>query len=163
MNDDLAAEQRADGLAAVDPLDRLADERRDRQRRDLRDALAGGSGTVSVRTTSRSAESRDPLDRRVRTGRRGWRRRRSRSRPRARARGRSRSACPAVSISSSTMIARLPRTSPMTFMSSARSRLPIAPLLDDRERRVEELGERPGALGEPEVRHDDEVLEVLVR
>ncbi len=31
---------------------------------------------------------------------------------------------PPVSISSSTMIARLPRTSPMTFMSSARSRLP---------------------------------------
>ena len=31
---------------------------------------------------------------------------------------------PAVSISSSTMIARLPRTSPMTFISSARSRLP---------------------------------------
>ena len=28
--------------------------------------------------------------------------------------------------------------------------------------RVEELGERPRALGEPEVRHDDEVLEVLV-
>ena len=36
------------------------------------------------------------------------------------------------------------------------------PLLDDRQRGVEELGERPRALREPEVRHDDEVLEVLV-
>ena len=39
---DLAREEGADGLAAVDALDRLADERRDRQRGDLGDLLAGG-------------------------------------------------------------------------------------------------------------------------
>ena len=39
---DLAGEQRADGLAAVDALDGLADERRDGQGGDLRDALALG-------------------------------------------------------------------------------------------------------------------------
>src|SRR4029079_6010198 len=47
---DLAREQRAHRLAAVDPLDRLADERRDRERGDLGDALAGrqrhGVGTA---------------------------------------------------------------------------------------------------------------------
>ena len=37
-----------------------------------------------------------------------------------------------------------------------------AALLDDRERRVEQLGEVAGALGEAEVGDDDEVLEVLV-
>ena len=37
-----------------------------------------------------------------------------------------------------------------------------APLLDDRERRVQQLGERPGALGEAEVGHHDRVLDVLV-
>src|SRR6185312_8683733 len=37
---DLAAEQRPDRLAAMDPLDRLADQRRDRQGRDLAETLA---------------------------------------------------------------------------------------------------------------------------
>ena len=37
-----------------------------------------------------------------------------------------------------------------------------APLLDDRQRRVEQLGERPGALGEAEVGDDDQVLDLLV-
>ena len=37
-----------------------------------------------------------------------------------------------------------------------------AALLDDRQRRVEQLGERPGALGEAEVGDDDRVLDVLV-
>src|SRR4029079_15170981 len=36
---DIAAEQRADGFAAVNSLDRLADQRRDGQPRDLRQAL----------------------------------------------------------------------------------------------------------------------------
>ena len=49
----------------------------------------------------------------------------------------------------------------MTFISSARSRLPIAALLDDREGRVDQLGERAGALGEAQVGDHDEVLEVL--
>ena len=38
-----------------------------------------------------------------------------------------------------------------------------AALLDDRQRRVEQLGEGARALGEPEVGDDDQVLEVLVR
>ena len=37
------------------------------------------------------------------------------------------------------------------------------PLLDDRQRRVEQLGERPGPLGEAEVGDDDRIVEVLVR
>ena len=86
----------------------------------------------------------------------------SRSRPRARGPGRSPSSVPPVSISSSTMIAACRATSPMTFMSSARSRLPKAPLLDRRQWRVDQLGEAPRALGEPEVGHDDHVVEVLV-
>ena len=39
----------------------------------------------------------------------------------------------------------------------------VAALLDDRQRRVEELGERPGALGEAEVGDDDQVVEPLLR
>ncbi|HEX5240771.1 MAG TPA: hypothetical protein VFW20_07225, partial [Candidatus Limnocylindrales bacterium] len=35
--------------------------------------------------------------------------------------------------------------------------VPDPPLLDDREGRLQEFGEGPGALGEPEVGHDDEV------
>ena len=37
-----------------------------------------------------------------------------------------------------------------------------AALLDDGERRVQQLGEGPGALGEAEVRHDHRVLDLLV-
>ena len=49
----------------------------------------------------------------------------------------------------------------MTFISSARSRLPDAALLDDRQRRIDQLGERPGALGEAEVGDHDQVVEAL--
>ena len=50
----------------------------------------------------------------------------------------------------------------MTFISSARSRLPTRRFSMIASGRVEELGERPGALGEPEVGDDDEVLELLL-
>ncbi len=49
----------------------------------------------------------------------------------------------------------------MTLSTSARSSLPCAALLDDGQRRVEQLGEGPGALGEAEVGDHDQVLEVL--
>ena len=35
-----------------------------------------------------------------------------------------------------------------------------APLLDDRERRIEHLGEVAGALGEAQVGHDDQVVQL---
>ena len=35
-----------------------------------------------------------------------------------------------------------------------------SPLLDDRERRIDQLGERPGALGEAQVRDHDRVVDV---
>ena len=55
---ELAGEERADRLTIVDAPDGLADERRHRQHLDLRERLAGGSGIVSVTTTSVSAELR---------------------------------------------------------------------------------------------------------
>ena len=70
---------------------------------------------------------------------------------------------PAVSISSSTMIARLPAHLADDVHQLGPVEVADAALLDDRQRRVEQLGERPGALGEPEVGHDDEVVELLVR
>ena len=53
-------------LAAVDALDRLADERRDRQRRDLAAAAcAPGSGIGVGQDDLAQRSSRDPVDRRV--------------------------------------------------------------------------------------------------
>ena len=49
----------------------------------------------------------------------------------------------------------------MTFISSARSRLPIRRFSMIASGRVEELGERAGPLREPEVGHDDDVLRCL--
>ena len=75
---DLAREQGADRFTAVDPLDGLADERRDRQRRDLAEALAlgqrdrVGQHDLDAGWTPRSGRSPG------RSGRRAWRRRRSR-------------------------------------------------------------------------------------
>ena len=70
---------------------------------------------------------------------------------------------PAVSISSSTMIARLPRTSPMTFMTSARSRLPRRrfSMIASGASRIS--ANCPGALREPEVGDDHHVLDPLLR
>jgi hypothetical protein len=107
----------------VDAADGLADERRDRERLDLGDALGrrqrDGIGDHHL------AEHRvtDALDRGIRQDAvRGAGV--DLSLP-SRCRARTTSiSVPPVSISSSTMIARRPRTSPMTFISSARSRLP---------------------------------------
>ena len=69
---------------------------------------------------------------------------------------------PAVSTSSSTMIARLPADLADDVQQLGPVEVADAALLDDRQRRVEQLGERARPLGEPEVGHDDQVLEVLV-
>jgi hypothetical protein len=52
-----------------------------------------------------------------------------------------------VSISSSTTMARLPLTSPMTFQELGPVEVALASLLDDRQRGVELLGEEAGPLG----------------
>ena len=87
----LGAEQRPDRLAAVDALDRLADERRHREHLDLAgSACAAGRGTESVTTTSRRLESADPVDRRIGQDAVGGAGVDLGRHPRARARGRSR-------------------------------------------------------------------------
>ena len=60
------------------------------------------------------------------------------------------------------MIARLPADLADDVQELGPIEVADAALLDDRERRVEELGERARALREPEVGHHDQVLEVLV-
>ncbi len=122
---DLAREQRPDRLAAVDAD---GSPRRSAgpaiERTILPPRFSGGIGTESVTTTSRRFELRDPLHRRIRQdGVRGagvdlGRRLRVESPTIS-------ISVPAVSISSSTMMARLPRTSPMTLSTSARSWFPI--------------------------------------
>ena len=69
---------------------------------------------------------------------------------------------PAVSISSSTMIARRPRTSPMTLITSARSRLPWRRFSTIARGASSSSANCPGALGEPEVGDDDAVVELHV-
>ena len=122
---DLAGEQRADGLAAVDPDDRLGDQRSKRDDLDLgaalllRDRDRIGDDDLSQRRCG------DPLDRRLRKARRGWRRHTCSVTPSRCRASTIWMSVPAVSISSSTMMARLPRTSPMTLRTSARSWLPM--------------------------------------
>ena len=61
------------------------------------------------------------------------------------------------------MIAVLPRTSPMTPSVSLELSLPSAPLLDERDRAADHVGEVPRPLGEAEVGRDDHRVDQLHR
>ena len=70
---------------------------------------------------------------------------------------------PAVSISSSTITTWQPSTDPIRFSTSRAILVADPPLLDDRERGIEDLGEVAGPFGVAEVRRDDDrVLQPLL-
>ena len=145
----------------MDAPDRLADERRDGQRRDLGEPLARGQRDGVGEDDLAQARRRDPVDRRI---------------------GQDAVRGAGVDLGDALALERADdldqragrvdlvvdddRPLAPDVADDVQQLGPVevadAPLLDDRQRRVEELGEGPGALGEAEVGDDDQVLDVLV-